>query len=150
MLALVKTAEGPGLELRDWPEPAVGINDVLIRVHRTGICGTDLHIESWDAWAAKNIKPPLVIGHEFVGEVVAVGSNVADFAPGDLVLTGTPSGVGVFRDPPVFLVPGDVVRVEVEGIGSVTNPIVDEDSTAPPGSPAARLLSGRAATAGGG
>ena len=85
MLALVKTAEGPGLELRDWPDPAVGINDVLIRVHRTGICGTDLHIEAWDPWAAKTIRPPLVIGHEFVGEVVEVGSNVIGFVPGDLV-----------------------------------------------------------------
>jgi threonine 3-dehydrogenase len=63
----------------------VGINDVLIRVHRTGICGTDLHIEAWDPWAAKTIRPPLVIGHEFVGEVVEVGSNVIGFAPGDLV-----------------------------------------------------------------
>jgi threonine 3-dehydrogenase len=85
MLALVKTAEGPGLELRDWPDPTVGINDVLVRVHRTGICGTDLHIEAWDAWAAKTITPPLVIGHEFVGEVVDVGSNVTGFAIGDLV-----------------------------------------------------------------
>ena len=85
MLALVKTAAGPGLELREWPDPAVGINDVLIRVLRTGICGTDLHIEAWDPWAAKTIEPPLVIGHEFVGEVVEVGSNVTDFAPGDLV-----------------------------------------------------------------
>jgi threonine 3-dehydrogenase len=85
MLALVKTAPGPGLELREVPEPQVGINDVLVRVHKTGICGTDLHIASWDAWAAKTIVPPLVVGHEFVGEIVAVGSNVADFAPGDLV-----------------------------------------------------------------
>jgi threonine 3-dehydrogenase len=85
MLALVKTAPGPGLELREVPEPQVGINDVLVRVHKTGICGTDLHIASWDAWAAKSIVPPLVVGHEFVGEIVAVGSNVADFAPGDLV-----------------------------------------------------------------
>ncbi len=85
MLALVKTAPGPGLELREVPEPAIGINDVLVRVHRTGICGTDLHIESWDAWAARTIVPPLVVGHEFVGEIVAVGSNVGDFAPGDLV-----------------------------------------------------------------
>jgi threonine 3-dehydrogenase len=85
MLALVKTAPGPGLELREVPEPAVGINDVLVRVHRTGICGTDLHIASWDAWAAKTIVPPLVVGHEFVGEIVDVGSNVGDFAPGDLV-----------------------------------------------------------------
>jgi len=85
MLALVKTGPGPGLELRDVPIPAVGINDILIRVHKTGICGTDLHIESWDAWAARTIKPPLVVGHEFVGEIVEVGANVADFEPGDLV-----------------------------------------------------------------
>ena len=85
MLALVKIAAGPGLELREVPKPAIGINDVLVRVRRTGICGTDLHIASWDPWAAKTIKPPLVVGHEFVGEIVEVGSNVADFRPGDLV-----------------------------------------------------------------
>jgi threonine 3-dehydrogenase len=85
MLALVKKAPGPGLELREVPRPPVGINDVLVRVHRTGICGTDLHIESWDPWAAKTIVPPLVVGHEFVGEIVEVGSNVSDFSPGDLV-----------------------------------------------------------------
>jgi len=85
MLALVKTAPGPGLELREVPEPHVGINDVLVRVRKTGICGTDLHIASWDPWAAKTIVPPLVVGHEFVGEIVEVGSNVADFAPGNLV-----------------------------------------------------------------
>jgi threonine 3-dehydrogenase len=85
MLALVKTSAGPGLELRDVPMPRIGINDVLIRVHKTGICGTDLHIESWDPWAARTIHPPLVVGHEFVGEIVEVGSNVSDFAPGDLV-----------------------------------------------------------------
>ncbi len=85
MLALVKTTAGPGLDLRDVPLPGIGINDVLIRVHKTGICGTDLHIESWDPWAAKTIHPPLVVGHEFVGEVVEVGGNVADFHSGDLV-----------------------------------------------------------------
>jgi threonine 3-dehydrogenase len=85
MLALVKTAPGPGLELREVPIPEIGINDVLIRVRRTGICGTDLHIDAWDAWAAKTIVPPLVVGHEFVGEVVEIGSNVSDIAPGDLV-----------------------------------------------------------------
>ena len=85
MLALVKPAARPGLELRDVPMPTIGINDVLIRVHKTGICGTDLHIESWDPWAARTINPPLVVGHEFVGEIVEVGSNVVDFGPGDLV-----------------------------------------------------------------
>lgn len=85
MQALVKTKAGPGLELREVPRPAIGINDVLVRVRKTGICGTDLHIESWDPWAAKTIKPPLVVGHEFVGKIVEVGSNVADFHPGEIV-----------------------------------------------------------------
>ena len=85
MLALVKTEVGPGLALCDVPMPVIGINDILIRVHKTGICGTDLHIESWDPWAARTIHPPLVVGHEFVGEIVEVGGNVADLGPGDLV-----------------------------------------------------------------
>ena len=85
MLALVKTAPGPGLELRAVPRPSIGLHDVLIRVHKTGICGTDLHIEAWDPWAAKTIHPPLVVGHEFVGDIVEVGSEVTDFHPGDLV-----------------------------------------------------------------
>jgi len=85
MQALVKTAARPGLELRDVPMPAIGINDVLVRVQRTGICGTDLHIEAWDPWAAQAITPPLVVGHEFVGEIVEVGANVSGFKPGDLV-----------------------------------------------------------------
>lgn len=85
MLALVKTGPGPGLRLEAVPEPEIGINDVLIRVRKTGICGTDLHIEGWDAWAERTIHPPMVIGHEFVGEIVEIGSNVADFRPGDLV-----------------------------------------------------------------
>ncbi|MEO5704769.1 MAG: L-threonine 3-dehydrogenase [Candidatus Limnocylindrales bacterium] len=85
MLALVKVDAGPGLRLQEVPRPEIGINDVLIRVHKTGICGTDLHIESWDPWAAKTIHPPLIVGHEFVGEVVEVGGNVTDFHPGELV-----------------------------------------------------------------
>jgi threonine 3-dehydrogenase len=85
MRALVKAEAGEGLRLEDVPEPEVGINDVLIRVHKTGICGTDLHIFEWDDWAARTIPIPMVIGHEFVGEVVAFGSNVSDFAVGDLV-----------------------------------------------------------------
>ena len=85
MRALVKQSAAPGLVLTDVPEPAMGINDVRIRVHKTGICGTDLHIESWDPWAARTIRPPLVVGHEFVGDVLEVGSNVSDLQPGDLV-----------------------------------------------------------------
>ena len=85
MKALVKSQSRPGLWLQDVPEPTYGSNDVLIRIDRTGICGTDLHIYKWDAWAQKTIPVPLVIGHEFVGEVVAVGTNVAGFKSGDLV-----------------------------------------------------------------
>jgi threonine 3-dehydrogenase len=85
MLALVKTGPGPGLELQEVPVPTIGINDVLIKVRKTGICGTDLHIEAWDPWAAGAISPPLVVGHEFVGEIVEVGSNVSDFHPGEIV-----------------------------------------------------------------
>jgi threonine 3-dehydrogenase len=85
MKALVKSKAEPGLWLQDVPEPKIGINDVLIRVDRTGICGTDLHIYKWDAWAQKTIPVPLVVGHEFVGEIVEVGSNVTDFHPGEIV-----------------------------------------------------------------
>jgi threonine 3-dehydrogenase len=85
MKALVKKQAEPGLWLDDVPEPKIGINDVLMRVRRTGICGTDLHIYNWDEWAQKTIKVPLVVGHEFVGEIVEVGSNVADFHPGQIV-----------------------------------------------------------------
>lgn len=85
MKALVKSRSEPGLWLEDVPEPEVGVNDVLIKVDRTGICGTDVHIYKWDDWARKTIPVPMVVGHEFVGEVVAVGSNVADFHPGDVV-----------------------------------------------------------------
>ncbi len=85
MKALVKSHAEKGLWLEDVPEPETGINDVKIRVLKTGICGTDLHIYDWDAWAQKTIPVPLVIGHEFVGEIAEVGSNVNDFKPGDLV-----------------------------------------------------------------
>jgi threonine 3-dehydrogenase len=85
MKALVKSQAEPGLWLDDVPAPKVGVNDVLIRVDRTGICGTDLHIYNWDAWARKTIVVPMVVGHEFVGEIVEVGSNVSDFFPGEVV-----------------------------------------------------------------
>ena len=85
MKALVKSRAERGLWLEDVPEPEIGINDVLVKVHYTGICGTDVHIYEWDEWAQKTIPVPMAIGHEFVGEVVAVGSNVNDFFPGNIV-----------------------------------------------------------------
>jgi threonine 3-dehydrogenase len=83
--ALVKSKSEPGLWLEDVEMPRIGINDVLIRVLRTGICGTDVHIYQWDEWARQTIPVPMAIGHEFVGRIVETGSNVNDFFPGDLV-----------------------------------------------------------------
>jgi threonine 3-dehydrogenase len=85
MKALTKKHAQPGLWLEDVPEPSIGINDVLIRVKKASICGTDVHIYTWDDWARKTIPVPMVIGHEFVGEIVQVGSNVVDFHPGQIV-----------------------------------------------------------------
>ena len=85
MKALVKKKAEPGLWLDEVPVPTFGDNEVLIKVLRTGICGTDLHIYNWDAWAQKTIPVPMVVGHEFVGEIAAVGSQVKDFHPGDIV-----------------------------------------------------------------
>ena len=118
MKALVKKSAETGLWMEEVPVPEIGINDVLIKIHKTAICGTDVHIYDWDEWAAKTIKPPLVIGHEFVGVVEEVGANVHDFHPGDVVsgeghivcghcrnclagrrhLCRNTSGVGVNRD----------------------------------------------------
>ncbi|MGH9407720.1 MAG: L-threonine 3-dehydrogenase [Terriglobia bacterium] len=85
MKALVKSKPDRGLWMEEVDPPKIGINDVLIRVRRAGICGTDLHIYNWDDWARRTIPVPLVIGHEFAGEIVEVGSNVADFFPGEIV-----------------------------------------------------------------
>jgi threonine 3-dehydrogenase len=85
MKALVKSRAERGLCLEDIPEPTIGINDVLIRVRYTGICGTDVHIYQWDDWSQKTIAVPMTIGHEFVGQIVEVGANVNDFRPGDIV-----------------------------------------------------------------
>jgi threonine 3-dehydrogenase len=118
MKALVKKDPKEGLWLEDVSVPEIGINDVLIKVSKTSICGTDVHIYNWDQWAQKTIRPPLVIGHEFVGEIVEMGSNVHDFKVGDRVsaeghvvcghcrnclagrrhLCNSPSGIGVNRD----------------------------------------------------
>jgi threonine 3-dehydrogenase len=85
MKALVKAHAEPGLWIEDVPVPAVGRDDVLIRVLRTGICGTDLHIYEWDGWAKQNVCVPLIIGHEFSGEIVELGSEVSDLEVGDIV-----------------------------------------------------------------
>src|SRR5213596_2681239 len=85
MKALVKREAKHGLSLDEVPVPKIDINDVLIRVDRAGICGTDLHIYKWDSWAQQTIPVPMVVGHEFVGEVTDVGSNVTDFFPGEIV-----------------------------------------------------------------
>lgn len=85
MKALLKARPESGLWLEEVPEPELGINDVLVRIDRTGICGTDLSIFNWDAWARETIAVPMVVGHEFVGEVVETGSNVSDFQAGAIV-----------------------------------------------------------------
>jgi threonine 3-dehydrogenase len=85
MKALVKRNSTKGLWLEDVPEPEIGINDVLIKIDRAAICGTDMHIYNWDSWAQATIPVPMVVGHEFVGEIVDVGSNVNDFRPGQIV-----------------------------------------------------------------
>jgi len=85
MKALVKSQPETGIWMQQVPEPEMGINDVLIQVKKTAICGTDIHIYNWDEWAQKTIPVPMVVGHEFVGEIVDVGSNVNDFKAGQLV-----------------------------------------------------------------
>src|SRR6201987_594952 len=85
MKALVKSRPEPGLWLEKVPIPEIGINDFLVRGKKASICGTDVHIYNWDAWAARTIPVPMVIGHEFVGRIVELGSNVHDFHVGDIV-----------------------------------------------------------------
>ena len=85
MKSLVKAKAEPGLWMQDSPKPEMGINDVLIKVRRTAICGTDMHIWKWDEWAQKTIPVPMIVGHEFVGEIVDVGDNAGDFQVGQIV-----------------------------------------------------------------
>ncbi|MFT5112091.1 MAG: threonine 3-dehydrogenase [Parasphingorhabdus sp.] len=82
MRALVKASPEPGLWMKDQPVPIIGAEDVLIRIHKTAICGTDLHIWNWDDWAQKTIPVPLITGHEFYGEIVELGAAVTDLAIG--------------------------------------------------------------------
>jgi len=157
MLALYKANAGPGLELVDRPEPTPGESDVKIRVLRTGLCGTDLHIQSWDPWAASTIKAPMIPGHEFYGEVVEIGSRVRDVHVGAKVsgeghiVCGTcrncragrrhmcirTSGVGVNRDgafAQFVVIPESNVWVHDEGIdpdvGSLFDPFGNAVHTA--------------------
>jgi threonine 3-dehydrogenase len=97
MRALRKTSAGPGFTLEQIPVPAVGPSDVLIRVKAVGLCGTDLHIYSWDHWAERRVKPPLTIGHEFMGEVVAIGPAVKAVQPGDRVSAEGHIACGICR-----------------------------------------------------
>ena len=85
MYALVKETPGTGLVLREVDIPTAGSNEVKIKIHYTSICGTDLHIYNWDQWSQETIKTPMVIGHEFVGEIVEMGSNVTGYQIGDIV-----------------------------------------------------------------
>jgi len=118
MKALVKKRATIGISLEDVPVPEIGVNDVLIKIQKTSICGTDVHIFEWDDWAKRTIQLPLIIGHEFVGVIEKIGSNVHDFKVGDLVsgeghlvcgrcrnclagrrhLCKEPKGIGVNRD----------------------------------------------------
>ena len=85
MEALVKRRAGRGLALEERPRPECGEHNVVVRIQKTGVCGTDVHIYGWDDWAANRLRPPLIIGHEFMGVVEEVGSAVADIRPGDIV-----------------------------------------------------------------
>ena len=85
MDAIVKTTAGPGLELRQVPVPVPGPGEVLIKIHKTAICGTDVHIYNWNQWAQETIKPPMVIGHEYVGEIAELGPGVTAYHVGQIV-----------------------------------------------------------------
>ena len=98
MRALVKTKPAPGLEMRDEPVPVPGPDDVLIKVKKTGICGTDVHIWNWDEWAQKTIPVPMVVGHEFCGTVEQVGTHVRTVKVGDRVLLSKWGGSEVKLD----------------------------------------------------
>ena len=91
MKAIVKKSPGKGLELQSADVPVCGTNDVLIKVQKTAVCGTDLHIYNWDEWAQRAIRTPLIIGHEFVGEIVDMGPGVKGYSIGDQVTVPTQS-----------------------------------------------------------
>ena len=111
MKALVKAEARPGIWMKDIPEPTIGPNDVLIKIAKTAICGTDMHIYQWDAWAQKTIPVPMAVGHEYYGRIVDMGSEVRGFAAGGLALLQQPSGCRCPADP---LREGPLRRIGVE------------------------------------
>jgi len=98
MKALVKSRAEPGIWMQNVPDPVVASNEVRIRVHKTGICGTDLHIYNWDAWAQRNIAVPRIIGHEFVGEIIEIGADVEGYAVDDRVTAEGHIACGLCRN----------------------------------------------------
>ena len=123
MQALVKKERAPGLWLEEVPVPEVGINDVLIKIHKTAICGTDVHIWNWDAWSQKTIPVPMVVGHEFVGTVAAMGSNVHDLSIGEVVVDpievplAADAPPGTYRVQVGLYLPPDGPRLPLRGGG---------------------------------
>ena len=89
MDAIVKPAAAPGLELRQVPVPTPGAGEVLIKVHKTAICGTDVHIYDWNEWSAQHVKPPMVIGHEYVGEIAELGAGVTGLTTSRITIKTT-------------------------------------------------------------
>ena len=120
MTAVVKAAPAPGSEVRQVPIPSIGARDVLVKVKAASICGTDLHIQNWDKWAQGRIKPPLVFGHEFCGEVVEMGGEVASLRKGDRVVVPFNISCGTcwISDPGAGAVLTTAVIVPVIGAGS--------------------------------
>ena len=153
MYALVKTTAGPGLTLKKVPVPEVGPNDVKIKIHKTSICGTDLHIYNWDEWSQKTIKPGTTIGHEYCGEIVEVGNAVTEYHVGQIVtgeghitcgvcrncregrkhLCRNAIGVGVNRNgafAEYLVIPKDNVVMHFMGEGTETRHIVMQNEEA--------------------
>jgi threonine dehydrogenase-like Zn-dependent dehydrogenase len=121
--AIAKLRAGPGLELTEVPVPTPEINDVLIKIKRSAFCGTDVHIFNWDAWALQTIKPPMVTGHEFVGEIAGVGSNVQGFKAGDLVDVSRENLHDVQRE--IGMKEGFDVGLEMSGSPRALNDMID-------------------------
>ncbi len=120
MKALVKAHPKEGLWLQEIPVPGISHNEVLIKILKTAICGTDVHIYNWDTWSQKNVPVPMHIGHEFVGRVVAVGSHVKDCSPGDLVSGGKVTSSAATAE---TVLPGVVICAGIQKAWVSTGPV---------------------------